>query len=188
MAKNALEKAAVKYVLKSQPIQFELTPLPKRDYAKLLSHLYAYPPMEYFSHYFAYPHWGLFWGCEAYGIFGVNRSHIYAEQSKTWYSIDSEAFPLHVSIVLPLFYRRSYQRYKENGAICSGYPYEDMNAYSHYCVTDPGDEWRKAVGWLPDSVERKSNGPLKKKLYTEHHYGLLREHHYQVDLTVYCAA
>jgi hypothetical protein len=159
--------AAMEKRVQVQVPQLALQAPTKRDYEKFLQQLYAYPPMEYFSHNYAgYKKWTLFWGCAALGILGVNRAHGYVKKTKRWYKLDPDSFFLPLQMAFPPFYRRSYQRYKENGAICSGYP-------DYLCETDAGDEWRKAIDWFPDSVERKDNGPLKKALYVGHNNGVL---------------
>lgn len=166
--KRFLEALAVKRALGEQRDSMALVPLAKRDYATFLLNLYQYPPAYFFHSYVydgVYKCWGSSWGCDAFGVWGVNRSHTYDESTKDWSMVDEEAFYISQDDFHPLFYRKSYQRYKENGAICSGY------SDRFFCRTDAGDEWRKAVGCIPDSVERKNNGPLKKAPYKGHNKG-----------------
>lgn len=143
----------------------------KRDYRSLLRELYRFPPMHY-----AYETgyrgignkpWPYQWGSEALGVLGVNRQYQYCTIDKIWYDIESPIKVRTMEHTYPPFYRRNYQRYKENGAICSGYP------DNFFCRTDARYEWRKAVDWFPDSVTRKDNGPLRKPPYLGHGEGSL---------------
>jgi hypothetical protein len=165
--KRFLEAPAVKRALGEQRASMALVPLAKRDYSTFLRNLYQYPPAQFFHQLEIYKLWGPLWGCDAFGVWGVNRIHTYYEPTKHWSMLDEEAFYIPLDACYPLFYRKSYQRYKENGAICSGY------SDGFFCKTDAGDEWRKAAGWFPDSVERKNNGPLKKAPYKGHNNGSL---------------
>lgn len=145
-------------------------PVP-RDYSNFLQELYRFPPMHNFDKtcykgFGCSKDWDTYWGCEALGVLGVNRAQVYSKSEKRWYSLEY-GFTAEGYTFAPEFYRHSYQRYKENGAICSGYP--DY----FFCTTDARDEWRKAVDWFPDSVVRKENGPLKKTLYVGYLAGAL---------------
>ncbi len=145
-------------------------PVP-RDYSNLLRELYRFPPMHNFDRtcykgFGCWKNWPFDWGCEALGVLGVDRAQVYSKSEKRWYPLEYTFKAVGYSFA-PEFYRHSYQRYKENGAICSGYP--DY----FFCTTDARDEWRKAVDWFPDSVARKENGPLKKPLYVGHRAGAL---------------
>jgi len=145
----------------------------KRNYTNFLLELYRFPPMYNFYQESYKPDgnkdWAYLehWGCEALGVIAANRFHFYSKEDKGWYRLDVTVSKTPIELVYPPFYRRSYQRYKENGAICSGYP--DWR----FCKSDARNEWRKAVDWFPDSVDRKDNGPLKKQLYVGYPYGRL---------------
>jgi hypothetical protein len=147
-SKRGREQAAFQRELQEQLAKMSLRVVNKRDYGQFLYNMYEYPPRPFLPHYGINKVWGEFWACEALGILGVNRIHRYFEETKDWAQMDYERYFPTVDYFQPPFYRRSYQRYKENGAICSGYP-------DYLCETDAGMSGVKRLVGSPIAWKEK---------------------------------